>query len=520
MPIYCEDCECPVCMKCITTSHLQHKIFEASVYVQKRHGDLMASLHGENSLMEKLKNDLICKSKTLEERKIKLVDEISSREEAIVAEVRDIGKHLKKTVYDAVSKWEEKIQKSEKEIENFSEIPDFDTETETNCIKILQCHSELRRLEIEMKLHDPVNVTFETDISLSRKQVEELFGNVVVQHDLCLSSDQDRQIERKPPFHDKNGSKLFSCNKKIKDQENRIVFFQFKPNDETTKKFREILFAGGKMYMHVNDKLFVATDDNSVPEVLQGVDSCVGHSSGRGILCIRNNRLALSLYFHNGKYMSLFSVPNPSNEEILAVEESEKLGLSLLTEQKKYFSYNYPYYKLSIYRVKGNAQTDVISNEKHCNLSTYRNDSQVAKLCALQDTKSQIAIVSRSNSLQVYDQQLSVLFTYKGSIENSISLCSSFSVASACLDQDDNILVANRFDNSIHMLDISGQFLRIVVWPEDGLSNLMSVSVDGEGWLWCVGRNNEGSYLRLFDYDYFKATERTKRALTETEENF
>ncbi|XP_062587333.1 uncharacterized protein LOC134248970 [Saccostrea cucullata] len=510
--IYCEDCECPVCMTCLTTSHLQHKICKASTYFQERHAELMESLHGENSLIEKMKSELLCKRKTLEEKQTRLIAEISSREDAIVAEVRNIGKILKNTVSDAFSECKEKIQESEKDISNFTDIPNFDTESETNCIKILQCHSELRRLEGEIKLHDPVNVTFETFQSSGGKKVDELFGNLVIQQDLSKSSDEDRQIDRKSPFREVSESKIFFCDRKIKNQENRIICSQFKSNIETVKEFGEVLFSGGKMFLHVGNKLFVVTDDNSVREVLQGVDSCVGHSSGSGILFISNDRSALKLYLHNGKCMPLFSVPRIFLGKILTVEENEKVGLSLLTEQSRNCNYDY---KLSIYRIKDNAQADIISKEE--NVSSFR--AAGAKLCVLQDSKSQIAIVNRSNAVQVYDQQLSTLFTYKGNIENNISISSSFSVASACLDPVDNILVANKNDYSIHMLDIAGQFLRIVVWPEDGLTNLKSLSVDGEGWLWCYGGNDEGSFLRLLDFEYFKATERTKRALTETAEN-
>ncbi|XP_062615796.1 uncharacterized protein LOC134277479 [Saccostrea cucullata] len=388
VPIYCEDCECPVCMKCMTTSHLQHKICDASVYVQKRHGELLASLHGENSMVEKMKNELRSKHKNLQERQIKLIEEISSREEAIIAEVRDIGKHLKETVSDAVSDCEAKIQKSKKEIEKL-EVSEFDTTRETNCIKVLQCYSELRRLGREMKIHEPMTITFETVKSRSRRHVEELLGKIVVQHDL---------------------------------------------------------------------------------------------------------------------------VQQPT-EKILAVVENEKLGISMLMEKCRR-SKNASFYSLLLYRLNRKGEANVFAIQKRI---IDRNCTEVAKLCILKDSKSQVALICKT-PLYVYDQQLNLVFSYHGSIQ--FIACATFSAAFACLDLDNNVLVSNKSDGSIHMLDIGGQFLRIVVYPEDGLSNLTSLSVDGEDWLWCTGLKDKRGYLSFFDYNYLKTTERSKRALTETEENF
>ncbi|XP_062592043.1 RING finger domain and kelch repeat-containing protein DDB_G0271372-like [Saccostrea cucullata] len=195
LPIYCEDCECPVCSKCLTTSHLNHNVCDANDYVEKQWDALMAAMNGEGSMLEELRSHLVSQRKILEESKTKLFDEISVREENIISVVREVGKHYKSIVSDAVVELKKNIQKNEKTLENISNNPKLKTESEIDCIKLLQRYGDLRRLQGEMKNHqDPLNFTFVTGKSISRISIEELFGNFNGEISHIDGSDEDRQI--------------------------------------------------------------------------------------------------------------------------------------------------------------------------------------------------------------------------------------------------------------------------------------------------------------------------------------
>ncbi|XP_062592044.1 uncharacterized protein LOC134253537 [Saccostrea cucullata] len=195
LPIYCKDCECPVCTKCLTSSHLKHNICDTAEYFEKNEGKLMEAMCGEDSLLEEIKCSLGSKRKMLDQWKTKVFDQIIKRE-AIIAEVREVGNGYKTIVSDAVLKREEHFQESGKILKNISSNLEFKTESERDRIKLLTCYSELMRLRWDIKNKDPMNSTLEDLKSNSRKVIEELFRNLNMESDHTLASDEDGQIEK------------------------------------------------------------------------------------------------------------------------------------------------------------------------------------------------------------------------------------------------------------------------------------------------------------------------------------
>lgn len=86
----------------------------------------------------------------------------------------------------------------------------------------------------------------------------------------------------------------------------------------------------------------------------------------------------------------------------------------------------------------------------------------------------------------------------------------TFSPADVCTDPDSNFIVIDSHDNTVHLLDPKGEFLRIIMSAEDELSGISRIAMDTFGWLWLGCQ--DGS-IHFANYEYFKTTSRRDRYL-------
>lgn len=100
------------------------------------------------------------------------------------------------------------------------------------------------------------------------------------------------------------------------------------------------------------------------------------------------------------------------------------------------------------------------------------------------------------------------LFTYCGSRGCKPSL--TFFPSDVCADSVGNFLVMDCYDNTVHLLDSKGTFLRIIMSAEDGLGRIECIAMDMFGWLW-IGCGD--GFIHFANYQHFKSTTRRDRYL-------
>lgn len=100
------------------------------------------------------------------------------------------------------------------------------------------------------------------------------------------------------------------------------------------------------------------------------------------------------------------------------------------------------------------------------------------------------------------------LFTYRGKVGNKPA--STFSPADVCTDPEDNYLVIDSYNNTVHLLDPKGKFLRILMYADDGLKGIKCIEIDMFEWIWMGG--NDG-VMHFVKYQHFKSTTRKERCL-------
>lgn len=124
--------------------------------------------------------------------------------------------------------------------------------------------------------------------------------------------------------------------------------------------------------------------------------------------------------------------------------------------------------------------------------------------------------ICMSSFVEIGGQNISVkrgftfedLFSYSGRIRGCYSY--PFSPSDVCTDPDGNYLVIDAIDNTVHLLDTNGNFLKILMTSEDGLSGIKRIALDTFGWLWIRCKNRVIHYA---NYQYFKSTTRRDRYL-------
>lgn len=100
------------------------------------------------------------------------------------------------------------------------------------------------------------------------------------------------------------------------------------------------------------------------------------------------------------------------------------------------------------------------------------------------------------------------IFFYSGSRGNNPSWI--FSPSDACTDPHGNFLVIDCHDDTVHLLDLKGNFLRIIMSAEDELSGITRISMDTFGWLWMGCKDG---MVHFANYQHFKSTTRRDRYL-------
>lgn len=99
-------------------------------------------------------------------------------------------------------------------------------------------------------------------------------------------------------------------------------------------------------------------------------------------------------------------------------------------------------------------------------------------------------------------------FRYSG--RNGYDPCFPFCPADVCADVDGNFLVIDSHDDTVHLLNPKGEFLRIIMSTDDGLRGTTCIAIDTFGWLWIGCKYGK---VHFANYQHFKSTTRQDRYL-------
>lgn len=85
---------------------------------------------------------------------------------------------------------------------------------------------------------------------------------------------------------------------------------------------------------------------------------------------------------------------------------------------------------------------------------------------------------------------------------------SKFCPADVCTDPDGTFLVLDSHDDTVHLLDPKGKFVRILMSAEDGLRGIKCITMDAFGWLQIGCKDG---IVHFVDYQHFRSTGTTRK---------
>lgn len=100
LPLYCMDCDCPLCGDCVTLDHVGHKVQKVSKVVETQLRQLEKSLSNDNSVLflRGLLNNSESRHKNLRERSKSLLRNVVNREKEIIEKAKLWRENMTETI--------------------------------------------------------------------------------------------------------------------------------------------------------------------------------------------------------------------------------------------------------------------------------------------------------------------------------------------------------------------------------------------------------------------------------------
>lgn len=190
---------------------------------------------------------------------------------------------------------------------------------------------------------------------------------------------------------------------------------------------------------------------------------------------------------------------NLKDENTLCIEHNAEIYLVLLSETRPRYKHQIEL-KVRIFDEIGCLTKPTCS---------YRKDKIMPhSLDRIKTCGSSFVLISTHNITVYIGFTFNEWFRYSG--RNGYDPSFPFCPADVCADVDGNFLVIDSNDDTVHLLNPKGEFLRIIMSTDDGLRDTTCIAIDTFGWLWIGCKYGT---VHFANYQYFKSTTRQDRYL-------
>lgn len=487
LPLLCRDCDGPVCLDCLTINHVGHKMCKPSECIEDKFSQLNDAIQGKESSRfswKQIKENIQKNRDKLKDKVEEMVRRVTEREDEIVKEVKNVCQKTIEQIKELALETENPMKKDEEILKSFIACDEFQNENEEEFIKCIYFYNELKLLHDKYVARDQNDVPFTLETCyLSVEKIVELVGFVLTD-DHSSSDEESENVEILPLLHERN----------INDES---LPYQYKTNF-TESSFDDIVLVSPEKKFLCCEKNLYHLSKTNVHELVKCVKDFTYVPETDEIIYVLENQAS-----------KIFRRP-------VSIDGQEKLFISLGNETALCIEHDAENYLIILSESKIHCEIKIcFINEMGCLMKPVR--SIVEGGASSDDIHSRIKIIQ--SSLMAINTgshviamttgfEVDELFSYCGSIGCDPS--STFSPVDVCIDTDGNFLVVDGNDDTVHMLDSKGTFLRILMSAEDGLSDIERIAIDTFGWLW-IGCND--GTIHFANYQYFKSTTRRDRYL-------
>lgn len=208
LPLLCKDCDCPVCLNCLTTNHVGHKMGKLSECMEDTFRQLNDAIQGKECArfnLKQIEENLQNNQNRLKRQTEDMVQRVTEREEKIIEEVKNVCQQKIEQITKLATETEKPMQNDKEILKRFEGV-EFQKQNDEEFIKCLYFYNELKLLHDKYVARIQNVVPFSlVSQDLSVDKIVQLVGSVVTDED--SSSDEDSEnieIPVLPILHEQN----------------------------------------------------------------------------------------------------------------------------------------------------------------------------------------------------------------------------------------------------------------------------------------------------------------------------
>lgn len=508
VPLLCEDCDSSVCFDCIVKNHHGHKMCNISDYIEEKVSQLNEAVKKKesacfnlNRIQEKLQN----RRQDIRNQKEQMLQRVIEREDEIVREVKRVSQETIDKIETLAADIENQLMKNEKSLASLMSCDVFRQDTDEECIKSLYFYNKLKMLASEYNTENQKELAFTfviRDVPLE-EIILNFFGLVV--DDQWLSSD-DTAAETDAD----NKASSTKEEEDMKPPQYQTKFFDGEIDGiRLISTERSLISSKGTLYYKTKENVDKLIEGVKIFIYLPKLDEVIFTSQGSlGYNEISIYRQSVSKVGQRMRLMKLHCkdviAMNHDDTHYLIVLYVLDLPRIISFETQKPIENSVYSYEVGLFDDTGCPHAPILKLGCHPKFNLRE--------CKI--IQSSIVIYNGHSVVVNKGLTFTKRFSYHGSIGNNPS--KTFSPIDLCADSDGNFLIIDSNDDSVHLLDPEGKFVRIIMSKEDGLCQVTCIAIDTAGWLWIGEKSGQ---MHFANYRYVKTTTREKRRLETIEGN-
>lgn len=477
MPLSRTDCESTVCLDCIVTTHVGHKMCKISDGIEEKMEELNNAIQKKGSScfdVNKVQENLQKRQVDLHLRKEQMVKLVTDREDEIVRKVKNVCQQTIKKITNLATEIESPLISDEEILKSLMACDLFQKDSDKDCMKILHFYNRLKKLDCKYVTPNRDNVPFNfVTRDLSSEKIVELVGSLLINEELS--------------------SEFKVSDRAINEDDGQSHQYRKKCIEENVRAM--VLVSPERGFLLSKDALYQQTGSD-VKRLLESVKLITYVPESDEILYVlrdQSKKICRMSASGDGKQTHLSTM---NCKEILAIGHDKTNFLTILCSFQGDSWYG-DEYKVYLMDIIGCLKKPVI--DFHVD---YHNPNQTKIF------KSSIGICFDHAISVKYGPLFDTSVSYSGIIGNKPE--NTFSPTDLCPDLDENFLVIDSYDNTVHLLDSKGKFLKIIMFEDDGLNGINCIEMDSSGWLHLGCKDG---YVQYANVQYYKTTTREERCM-------
>ena len=489
MPLLCHECDSMVCVDCLVTTHVGHKMCKISDGIEEKVVQLKDAVQKKESAcfdLNSIQVNLQQKQCDIRKQKDQIIQRVTDRENEISRQIKNISHQTIERITNLTSEIERPIMEDEETLQLLRNC-DFDLETEQDCIKSFYFYKRLQLLGSRYKHQNQIDLSLTFVIpEVPLEKLTEIFGSVTA--DEMLSSDETKELQA-----DNNGTNFTAeavhHHKKVIDDQIDFIL--------SITPERSLLCSKGSLYHQTKDNAHKILEKiehfTYVPKLKEIIFTLKGSTKmiplwRQSILNLKQSLCFLTLHC----------------EEVIAINHDDIHYLTVLYAMYQKTVNGYLFKSLAV---------DLIDDTGCLRVPTHNlGETNYSGIKRIKIFKSSIVRFWKGCVIMGKGLTFTELFRYSGSVGNKPN--QTFSPIDLCADNIGNILIVDAYDSTVHLLDPKGKFQRVIMSREDGLCKITCIAIDTAERLW-LGQQN--GVVHFVKYDYVKTTTREKRRLEQIE---